>query len=68
MPTSQGNIYVVDMSITPPSCLPIGLSSRARLVDVTPVGAAWRVYMDAFTDQIYDGAELIKNTSSESLQ
>lgn len=48
-------MYEVDVSLTPPSCLPAGVD-RGDFVDITTVGAPWRVYLDTQTGTVHDGS------------
>lgn len=58
MPLHNQNhaLYEVDLSVSPPSCLPTG-TDKTKLRDVTLVGDTWRRYLDLETGKVHDGAE-----------
>lgn len=47
-------VFVVNLDLSPPSCLPAGLDTSG-LHDVTCVGDAWRRYLDPCTGALHDG-------------
>lgn len=46
--------YVIDSSMSPPSCLPAEVD-RAALIDITRVSDKWRRYFDPATRTEHDG-------------
>ena len=56
MHTSSNELYVIDHSLCPPSILPTGLD-RFRLIDITEIHHAWRVYVDPESGRVHNGAD-----------
>jgi hypothetical protein len=54
--TYDYELYTVDLSTMPPSCLPTDLDG-SNLVDITRMGDPWRRYLDTHTGKTHDGAE-----------
>jgi hypothetical protein len=48
------SLYTIDVSTTPPSCLPTNLD-YSNLVDVTRLCDPWRRYLDTQTGRVHDG-------------
>ena len=47
--------YEIDNSISPPSCMPVGVDLE-NLLDITSIGEPWRRYLDTSTGAIHDGS------------
>lgn len=52
----QYGMFEIDLSISPPSCLPADVD-RSKLVDITVLNDEWRVYVNPVTHKVYDGAK-----------
>lgn len=52
----QAPPFTVDLSDSPPSCLPTG-HDTSNLRDITPLGARWRVYLNTGTGEVLDCAK-----------
>jgi hypothetical protein len=53
---AQQPLFEIDESISPPSCLPVGLD-MSSLVDITAIGDSWRKYLHTESSRVYDCAE-----------
>lgn len=47
--------YTIDLSLTPPSCLPSDLDTEG-FIDITRIGDPWRRYLNPVTGKEHDGA------------
>lgn len=52
--------YQINRTVDPPICLPASVDV-SKLTDITPKGAAWRIYLDPKTGKRYDGSVYYKN-------
>ena len=56
---------MIDRTEDPPVCLPTS-APRERLLDITPVGAPWRIFVDPESNRRYDGAVYFRNLIKEA--